>query len=260
MALDLGDGGGAGASVPAKKRKLQPLNYAPIAAWALNQGNGGEKSDRTGNGHTFGAPYFNYMIDCAAPVEGMRAQGFNGITAYNAAPLALTGSNALNVQALCASGFSMCGWVQRFGGAANGYTEMWALGFYTDYASLIPLYFPADMGDTGIAGRVQFWGNATAAIASSFKAIMGNWHWWGCSCPPGADSTITLQWDDQFADFPNIGIAATPWVPTPMGLGAATFSSNYGRHFAGALFDLMVWDKPLTRAQMKSQRAKALGG
>jgi Concanavalin A-like lectin/glucanases superfamily len=225
---------------------LQALNGA-YAAWSLAEQNGNERPDRTGHGRSIGGQSFTYGMDISAPVPGNSAFAQNGDNgSRNNGPLVATG---VNLADFISVGLTMTCWVQRLGHANNGYDECWASGWFSDNNGVfLPMYWRDGPG--------ELWTYTNGGHAPSGLPLrIGHWEFCAVSIKPTSAGGECIQGvNGAYVSKPSVGLTAIVTNPTTFAIGAASFAANYGRQSMAAYSDVVLWNRPLTQAELEAQR------
>lgn len=228
--------------------QLQALNDNPYAAWSLEQGNGSQKTDRTGNARHADSYYISEPIRIASPVPGKSAWGSAG---YNVqARIDVPNSKILAANA-ASTGFAFAFWFHWTGFAMAGYGEQWVLSWGANSSSWQPWLF--NQGDSNApSGRIRYYNDFGTSITTDLYHRRGQWDF--CCVSVGLDGKLTMGLNGVYEEHTGATMAPPP-AEYQFSMCGAPYGNPYNRVCNGGMFDVVYWNKPRTQAQFETQRA-----
>lgn len=227
---------------------LQALNDAPYAAWSLEQANGAQKVDRTGNARPADSYYISEPLRIASPVPGKSAWASAGRGVQSR--IDVPNSKILAANA-ASTGFAFSFWFHWTGFAMQGYGEQWVLSWGANSSSWQPWLF--NQGDSNApSGRIRYYNDFGTSITTDLYHRRGQWDF--CCVSVGLDGKLTMGLNGVYEEHTGATMAPPP-AEYQFSMCGAPYGNPYNRVCNGGMFDVVYWNKPRTQAQFETQRA-----
>lgn len=237
-------------------RQLQPLTDSPYGAWSLEQGNGSQKSDRSGNNRHADSAFIAEPLRVASPVPGKSAWANGGRVAQNY--VAINGAGGLGhllASHFVTTGFAFSFWACWNGFAQNSYSDQWWLAWASNSTCLLPWYISQGVAATP-DGTVKYHDASGFDRATDLKVTLGKWS--HCCTSLDTAGNLLMGLDGVYRSYTGVPLTA-PAAEYPFTIGGVAYPTNFNRSACASFFDVMSWDKPRTQAQFEAQRLSAEG-